>query len=254
MDADHVPLPQRPTLTGRLFVHELLWRILLDPTAYSLIVSNLIVLVLAISGNWHLSTILMIYLVQSVIIGVFNTIRILRLNAFTTEGFKVNGKSVEPTRETQLRTAFGFVLTYGFFHLIYLIFVHGVFGGQSPIEYPHVLQSAMVFLMHHSFSYIANTQSEIKPPNIGNVMLTPFLRILPMHLTIIFGSFITLVLGWNALVILLFLALKTIADLLMHMAEHFPWDQFENELFGKYGITKKNMTAMKSPLSVSASE
>jgi hypothetical protein len=52
-------------------------------------------------------------------------------------------------------------------------------------------------------------------PNIGTLMFMPYLRILPMHLSIILGA----VLGGSTAV-LFFLALKTAADAGMHVIEH----------------------------------
>jgi len=45
-------------------------------------------------------------------------------------------------------------------------------------------------------------------------MFFPYARIIPMHLTIIFG----MLLGKGAIV--LFLTLKTLADMIMHVLEH----------------------------------
>jgi len=47
-------------------------------------------------------------------------------------------------------------------------------------------------------------------PNLGKLMFLPYLRILPMHLTIIFG-----IIGGSTFSILFFVALKTIADVLL---------------------------------------
>ena len=51
--------------------------------------------------------------------------------------------------------------------------------------------------------------------NIGTLMFIPYLRIIPMHLTIILGA----VLGSGG-GLLLFGALKTVADVVMHKVEH----------------------------------
>ena len=54
-------------------------------------------------------------------------------------------------------------------------------------------------------------------PNIGTVMFFPYLRIIPMHLTIIFGGMFA---KESTIVLLIFLGLKTFADVLMHVIEH----------------------------------
>lgn len=51
-------------------------------------------------------------------------------------------------------------------------------------------------------------------------MFFPYARIIPMHLTIIFGGmFLYLGIG-SVFVLVLFLGLKAVADLIMHIIEH----------------------------------
>ena len=45
----------------------------------------------------------------------------------------------------------------------------------------------------------------------------PYARIIPMHLTILLGSYFV---GGAEGTLIIFLALKTLADVLMHMIEH----------------------------------
>ena len=51
-------------------------------------------------------------------------------------------------------------------------------------------------------------------PNLGTLMFMPYARVIPMHLTIIFGTQI----GDGA--VWLFVLLKTGADVVMHKVEH----------------------------------
>jgi len=67
-------------------------------------------------------------------------------------------------------------------------------------------------------------------PNIGTMMFFPYLRIIPMHLTIIFGSDYA---KGSSGALILFLVLKTIADLIMHMIEHAKARQKKNQFFNK---------------------
>jgi hypothetical protein len=57
-----------------------------DPSLLFLLTSNVITIFLAIKENWNLSTIMLVYWFQSVIIGFFNFIRILQLEEFSTKG------------------------------------------------------------------------------------------------------------------------------------------------------------------------
>ncbi len=53
-------------------------------------------------------------------------------------------------------------------------------------------------------------------PNIGTVMLFPYARILPLHLTILAGFFV----AGSLIGVAFFLVVKAVADLMMHAVEH----------------------------------
>lgn len=94
----------------------------LDRSAYFLIISNLITMILAVYDKWNLNEVMWIYWGQSIVIGYYSWRRILDLRQFSTIGFRVNDQSVKPTRETQKKTATFFAVHYGFFHFIYTFF------------------------------------------------------------------------------------------------------------------------------------
>jgi hypothetical protein len=52
-------------------------------------------------------------------------------------------------------------------------------------------------------------------------MFFPFIRIFPMHLTIIFGATVMMLSDFGVIVLILFSLLKTVADLTIHLIEHF---------------------------------
>jgi hypothetical protein len=187
-----------------------------DPSALSLVVSNLFTVAIALLQRWELSAVMWIYWGQSVIIGLANFIRILHLREFSTKGMQVDGKPVEPTEKVKRQTAFFFMVHYGFFHLIYFLFLAGNFRfpQQSLVS---ILLCVMFFLANHLFSLAHNLRADLaRKPNIASVMFFPYARIIPLHLTIIFGSF--LIRGTASLAF--FLVLKTLADLIMHGVEH----------------------------------
>ncbi len=159
-----------------------------------------------------------IYWGQSVIIGVFNWRRILDLKQFSTENFRIGDKPVQATRQTQREVARFFLFHYGFFHLVYLVFLIVL---ATPVPGTPVLGIGLcilAFLIGHGFSYWHNRQRDReRTPNIGCVMFLPYGRIIPMHFTIIFGGFVGAESGGS---LLLFLGLKTLADVMMHMMEH----------------------------------
>lgn len=69
-----------------------------DLSLWALIGSNLVTIVWALIANWSLAVIIWVYWVQSVTIGILWFFKILSLKEFSTKGFKINERSVEPTR------------------------------------------------------------------------------------------------------------------------------------------------------------
>lgn len=190
-----------------------------DNSLVTLLIANVITIFFAISNGWQLSSILVVYWFQSVIIGLFNFIRILRLEHFSTKNFLINGRPTEPSKETKFFTAIFFLVHYGFFHLIYAIFILSGWSEESTsfVEqqggWSFIIGAVLAFFIHHLFSYIQKTSKQSDNINIGSLMFYPYLRIVPMHLIIITGAFL------GAFSLLFFLVLKTISDLLMHIVE-----------------------------------
>jgi hypothetical protein len=190
-----------------------------DGSVLWLVAVNAVALALALWQDWNAATLMALYWVQSVIIGASNVVRMLSLERFSTEGFRVNGRAVQPTPATRRQTAFFFALHFGFFHVVYLVFL-GVGRGGAPALDPWFWLATGGFALNHLWSYRYNRALDrAGTPNIGTLMFTPYLRIIPMHLTIIFGGMFV----HNTLTLLLFGVLKTGADVGMHLVEHAQW-------------------------------
>lgn len=167
----------------------------LDSSSISLISSNLIVIILAVTQNWDISTLLWIYWIQSIIIGFFQFFRIFSLKIFT---------------------AFFFAFHYGFFHFIYAIFLFNFFQSSPGLNFQNLLLGFIIFFANHLFSFIQNrVQDEKLKPNISTLLLQPYIRIIPIHLVLILG----IILG-NQNKLIFFLVLKTFADLTTHNIKH----------------------------------
>ena len=109
-----------------------------------------------------------------------------------------------------------FLVHYGIFHLCYLLFLMSGLGRRPPQLWPALLCIG-TFLVNHLFSFLHNLERDrSRVRNLGRIMFFPYARILPMHLTILFGAFAAYRVG----AVILFLVLKTVADLIMHSIEH----------------------------------
>lgn len=195
-----------------------------DRSTLFLLFVNSIMIFFAIYENWSLLTIMFIYWCQSVIIGVFTFFKILNLKNFSTEGMRFSNIPALPTTGTKIGMAFFFLFHYGFFHFVYFFFLiaNPFFNTSSPTSFTGltILIVVVVFFVNHLFSFLYNREKDSKKKqNIGKVMMFPYIRIVPMHLTIIFGSFFIMA-GSPQMGLILFLILKTIADVAMHIVEH----------------------------------
>ncbi len=201
-----------------------------DKSAVILVLSNIVVIIFALAQSWNLLVMILGYWLQSIIIGFFNVLRIISLKEFSVKGLKINNKKVEATQKTKTNVALFFVLHYGFFHLVYFGFFMGFVaenqGFNLTKEISSILTMGIIFFFNHLFSFWYNREEfKERKPNIGKIMIFPYARIIPMHLTIIaYIGFIIFssILGFELYFIplILFLLLKTFADLIMHVIEH----------------------------------
>jgi hypothetical protein len=187
-----------------------------DSSVLVLVAANLVALAIAYGTGMSLRSLMLIYWIQSVIIGVCTVVRILSLSSFTTDNFKVNGQPVEATAGTKRQTAIFFALHFGVFHLVYLVFV--AFASRaselgSPLGYA---ACTLIFAANHGYSLRHNLRRDAQGrPNIGTLMFLPYARIVPMHATILLGGAFV-----GTAAFFLFGLLKTLADVAMHVVEH----------------------------------
>lgn len=188
------------------------------PSTQFLILVNAATVAVALGLDWPAATLMWPYWIQSVVIGYFSRKRILALDRFSTVGFTINDRAVEPTPATQRRVANFFALHYGIFHLVYLGFLLQRFTQLGTWDWLGLGALAVSFAWNHRFSFEQNVEADRRgTPNIGTLMFLPYARILPMHFTILLGGTLA---GEGPAVVLLFGALKTAADVLMHYVEH----------------------------------
>jgi hypothetical protein len=193
--------------------------ILSDPTTKSLILTNLLVIVIAVIQDWELSTILWVYWSQSIIIGFFNFLRLLLLKDFYYKG-KGNWPFLKSIFKYYMAVFFAF--HYGLFHLAYAIFIGSDFSNDLTWSVLQaIILGSSVFFINHFFSFLKNLEhDEIVRKNIDDVFSSPYIRIIPMHIIILVGA------NLGGFAIISFLLLKTAADTYSHAVKHgfiTPW-------------------------------
>ncbi|HUW19977.1 MAG TPA: DUF6498-containing protein [Sedimentisphaerales bacterium] len=201
---------------GRLW--ELSWQDFRDRSVVSLLASNLIIIALALYERWDLYVLMWLYWTQSIIIGVFWFLRILTHSSLYGRNLLNRDGSAE-SLHVLARVGAGvfFLFHYGFFHFVYAEFLlsKGFFRGQGQ-AWPAgpVFISACIFVANQAVSFITGLrQVEQRPAMLTKVMSFPYVRIIPMHFTIIIGGMLHQQRISGAWVLLLFLVLKTAADL-----------------------------------------
>lgn len=187
-----------------------------DGSVLSLVTANILALIVAMLEGWDLASLMTIYWAQSLVIGISYVLRILHLERFSTENFTINNRRVDPTPETKRKVAAFFVVHYGGFHAAYLVFLAGPGAGVGLSDVGSWLCIGL-FAANHVWSYRYNLELDRQgTPNIGTLMFTPYVRVVPMHVTIVLGA----LLMESMAGLLLFGALKTIADVAFHVIEH----------------------------------
>ncbi|HEX7054686.1 MAG TPA: DUF6498-containing protein [Burkholderiales bacterium] len=105
----------------------------------------------------------------------------------------------------------------GLFHFVYFVFIVGGRGGLgSPFWY---LLCGIAFAASH-FASLRHTleKDAAGRPDVFTLMFLPYARVVPMHLMILTGMAFSS--APNTMAFLLFGALKTAADAVMHLVEH----------------------------------
>jgi len=188
-----------------------------DLSFWTLIISNLLVIIWAMIEKWSLGLVMWVYWSQSVTIGILWFFKILTLKQFSTKGFKINNRAVEPTTGTKIQTAVFFLVHYGFFHVVYAVFLSAELGSVRTMS---VFFLAGIFFIYQCFSFFYNRKWDNKrKPNIGTMMFFPYARIIPMHLTIIIGGGLSGGGYKGKMALAFFMLLKTLADVVMHVVE-----------------------------------
>lgn len=174
------------------------------------LVANVATLALALWQGWSFAALVWPYWLQSVAIGVGNVVRMSRARRFSTEGVRMNNAPVAADARGRGCLVAFFCVHYGLFHLVYLGFLAGL-SDLAPGEGRWVALGAAVMAL----AQFATTRRQLREdarttPNLGTMMLLPYLRIAPMHLTILLG--LPLAGASTGAALLVFGVLKTVGD------------------------------------------
>ena len=184
-------------------------KIINNPSIFFLLGGNLYCIWYYVNHPEDFATVVWIYWVQSIIIGLFNFFDLLTIKKYDASNFKMNDQPLQPGNKGC--TAYFFFLHFGFFHVAYAFFLL-MDVGINNVSKKMFLLGLAVFLAESIFNFMRQKQLEKSVTfNIGTLFFLPYLRIIPMHLMILLPAFF----GWKPS--LLFLNLKMGADILSYI-------------------------------------
>jgi len=191
----------------------------MNASSRNLLLSNAATLAAALVLHWDLGWLLWPYWIQSVIVGWYARRRMLALDRFSTEGFTSSGRRVAEDESGKRSTATFFALHYGCFHLAYLAFLCKVHPVADLRSAALLAACGVSFALSQRETYAVQHAADLRGrPNLGALMFTPYLRVVPMHLAILIGGNAA-----GSVALWVFSGLKTVSDLLLdridrHMA------------------------------------
>jgi hypothetical protein len=194
---------------------------------FQLLLSNLFIIYLATVQNWDIQEIIFTFWIQSVIIGIFQFWRLVTLPSFGTQSIKIGRIILRPNLggESKPLAALVLLFPYIFAHFLYLFFIFSfptypssLFKFETPptssFSYSVLIIPTLVYFINHLISFLTNpSPTHLSETQFGSLVARPYLRIIPMHLTIIFGMYL-------GLPRLLFLLTRAGVDLYSHISEH----------------------------------
>ena len=210
----------------------------------ALIGANLVPLLGVLLAGWRVFTVLLLFSLENIVIGVFNVLRMAKARCDLDE----LKRSSQGTVKTKAGMLSFFCMNYGLFVLVHLGLVVAIFGvvyqpGVSPDaelvpgpgggsmhpgfrelvnENWWAVSAALGSLaVGHGMSYWRNFigEGEYKRVTANELMTRPYGRVVVLHLTILGAGWLVATTGNHASALALLVVLKIILDLNAHLRE-----------------------------------
>ncbi len=204
----------------------------------ALTAANVVPLFGAVFWNWDAFNIVLLYWAENLAVGFYNILKM----AFAKM----------PHRSGHIGKFFlipfftihygGVTAVHGFFVLAifkkgdppfpsgdawpcFLVFVQILFNvikQAYSVMSPQMKGALAALFMSHGVSFVHNylIKREYASANLQKLMISPYSRIMVMHVAIIAGAFLTAALGSPLGVLIVLIALKTVIDVKLHLWEH----------------------------------
>ncbi|MEO8710989.1 MAG: DUF6498-containing protein [Parafilimonas sp.] len=186
-------------------------KIFSDYTFWLLIATNVYLLLYYLKFPDSINDLIIIFWIQSVLIGIFNFLDMLTLKNFAVD----NSAPVKQTLGSNISGGKGcfplfFLFHYGAFHLVYAFFLVTLVDIKK-LDFRFIELSFFIILFGCIVNFVQNKiRNRTEDVNIGAMFFLPYARVIPMHLMILLPKF------FNISGAAIFLVLKTLADVIMY--------------------------------------
>jgi len=121
----------------------------------------------------------------------------------------------DSSKRTKVFIAFFFVFHYGFFHFVYVFFINSLVGGIDKVFHAAFFLCIIAFIVEQVFYTWHHARDDQKQKvEIAKLLISPYYRIIPMHIFLIAGAMLTIL--WDKqIIVLIFLILKMLSDLIL---------------------------------------
>lgn len=188
-----------------------------DLSIWILILSNLIPIFGAIVWGWDAGMLLVLYWLESVIIGVLNIPKIVMCQGGgAVRGF-IGGK---------IYLAIFFTVHYGAFCFGHAVFLKDMLNTANPFELftqgGPLIWTAGSFFVSHLISMFINFygKQEYLERDPGTQMFMPYSRVMIMHFVVIIGGALIMAFGQPLFALILLVILKIFVDMVAHNKSH----------------------------------
>jgi hypothetical protein len=194
------------------------------PTATVLVAANLVPLVGVVAFSWDVFTVVFLFWLENVVVGLFNVLRMLWVE---------RGAERMPVAKVALIPFF--LVHYGMFTAVHGVFVFALFGRAAEIGgFPtvanvvdvivqnHLWVAVFALVLSHGYSFVRNyvEAQEYRRVTLQQLMARPYSRIVVLHVTILGGGFLVMALQLPAAAVAMLVGLKVWIDVRAHLREH----------------------------------
>jgi hypothetical protein len=200
------------------------YKIELTTSVIFLIAMNAIPVFGVFAFVWDVGTLLLLYWLESVVIGLLNVPKMLACQASDSQN------SFRRSTGGVIYLCVFFLFHYGGFSFGHYLFLDSLFASVPPLtglisdilSAQGLLISMVGLWVSHIFSMFKNFygKGEYKTRSANKQMFVPYGRVFIMHIVIIIGGTLVQAFGAPVLALILLVVLKTAIDLVAHSLEH----------------------------------